>query len=64
MRCPKCLSANVRRDSGSKSPGGPLSEVVLHFECPACRHTFYRANPGSVRSHVRHDRNVPQQRAA
>jgi hypothetical protein len=65
MVCPHCLSPEVKRDSDSNSPAGPLfHRVVLHFECRACCHRFYRANPDLSRSIARVEKRVSPRRTA
>jgi len=64
MLCPRCHSTDVQRQSNGTSPAGPLSQVVLHFQCGSCRHTFFQANPDLVRSRVRPDRRFQQKREA
>jgi hypothetical protein len=54
MVCPNCSSKTLEHQTHGSNPVGPLLHVVvLHFECTACRHRFYRANPELARPRVR-----------
>jgi transposase-like protein len=64
MLCPKCLSTHVQRELNGGSPAGPLSQVVQHFECSSCRHTFFRANPDLAHARVRPEGRFRHRREA
>lgn len=62
--CPNCLSRTLVPTPDRDSPAGPLSRIVLQFECETCRWVFYRANPSVAGTLDRSDLSLCQSRPA